>query len=171
MKKEVYFIRHAKPDYSKIDKNENINLPCFAPLSGEGRVDAKYLKDEINLIDKFIVVSPYTRALETAHQFIGTHPYDVDYNLHEWLPSKSFTGKVSDIAEINKEYKKNNGKFSEKYDYETKEEMKERVQKVIDYYSNCCDKIVLVCHARIIASFLDIEEPKYCQIIKYEFEI
>ena len=81
MKKEVYFIRHAKPDYSKIDKNENINLPCFAPLSGEGRVDAKYLKDEINLIDKFIVVSPYTRALETAHQFIGTHPYDVDYNL------------------------------------------------------------------------------------------
>lgn len=170
MKKEVYFIRHAKPDYSEIDKNGNIILPCFAPLSGEGRVDARRLKDEIRLLDKFVVVSPYTRALETAHQFIETHPYDVDYNLHEWLPSKSFTGKVKDIAKINEEYKKNNGKFSEKYDYETKEEMKERVQKVIDKYTKVTDKVVFVCHARLIAAFLDCEEPDYCQIIKYEFK-
>ncbi len=170
MKKEVYFIRHSKPDYSEIDINGNINLPCFAPLSGEGRVMAMGLKDEINLFDKFIVVSPYARALETAHNFIGTHPYDVDYNLHEWLPSKSFTGKVKDIADINKEYKKNDGKFSEKYDYETKEEMKIRMQKVIDKYTKTCDKIVLICHARLISAFLDIKEPEYCQIIKYEFE-
>jgi broad specificity phosphatase PhoE len=148
-------------------------MSSYAPLDGPGRIDAIRLRDELNLFDKFVVSSPYPRALETACIFANGHPMDVDVDLHEWLPSKSFTANISDFEKINKAYLDNNGELPKDgdFDYETKQELKERMQRVIDRYTKVGDKFVFVCHARLISAFLDCKEPDYCEIIKYEFEV
>lgn len=160
---ELYLIRHGQPDYSWINSNDNIMTSSYAPLTEKGVQQAIELRKKININDKIIISSPFTRALETARYLANGKEIIIENNLHEWLPSKSYNYVINDFSVINNAYKNNNGEFCDDYDYETKQELYDRMQKMIDKYKDN-KKVIFVCHARLIAAYLNCKEPKYCEI-------
>lgn len=170
---EIIFVRHSKPDYSNLNMELSNVLVNLCPLSNEGiklAEDNKFTVEELS--DFIILSSPYTRALQTATIMSAESNKSiiVEPLLHEWLPSKSFSIKCSEIFERNKKYKdmKKNGTIYE--DIETKEEMIERLTTILDKYKDLgYEKIVVFAHSRLISSFLDIKYLDYCQKIKFEY--
>lgn len=166
---KLVFIRHGEPDYSFINKEDNCQWSNLAPLTYTGKVQARELKDKnIRTLDKIIICSPYTRAFETAMLFANGKTVYVEPKLHEWLPSKSFSIKIKDIPLAHKEYKEGGNKI----DYETDEEMIERMNFVINKYKNA-QNLIIIAHARLICTYLKsigIEKNNldYCEVVEVE---
>lgn len=167
----LYLIRHGKTDYSQISKNENCSATNLAPLSEEGIKQAQTLQSFMKRLPSAkIISSPYTRALQTAYIASDRTDIEIEYNLHEWLPDKSFRIRVDKIAERNQDFKNR----VQNMNYEKTEEMQKRFASVIEKYKK--EKVLIVfSHARIIASFLQSIDAgniylKNCQIAELESE-
>jgi broad specificity phosphatase PhoE len=149
----ITFIRHAEPNYSFINKDDNCQWANLAPLSECGVEQAIALASYDELKNRVIISSPYTRALQTA-SILNTSQQNgnniiVEPLLHEWLPSKSFSLKAREVVTANKKFKKN-----EDGDYETIEEMVGRMNQVLDKYEKYGD-IIIVSHSRFITTYLN----------------
>lgn len=146
---KIFFIRHGEPDYSFIKKTDNCQWSNLAPLTNKGIEQALKLREDKNLKNKPIICSPYTRALQTATILANGKKILIEPKLHEWLPSKHFSIKSSEIVIANKEFKLN----CQNCDYETKEEMIERFSQVIEKYKDK-KELILVAHSRIMSTYL-----------------
>lgn len=158
----IYFIRHGKPDYSFIQEDMNCQWSNLAPLSEKGKLQALELRNQIDLNGKIILSSPYTRAFQTASILANGKDIIVEPLLHEWLPSKDFSNTVSEFETINLAFLKDKNTFN----YETREEMIKRMDTVLSKYDKKQDLIV-VCHSRLIETYLNIRHINFCEIIKY----
>ena len=169
---EIYFIRHSKPDYTFIDDNMNCQWSNLAPLTFDGVMLAKELRNNKELQDGTIISSPYTRAFQTASIFANGKDIIIEPLIHEWLPSKTFSIKAKDIPKTNKEYKKyeqqlENGIITKDIkDFETKEEMTKRMNNFIEKYKEY-DKLIVFSHSRFMSNFLNKKQFDYCEIVKY----
>lgn len=85
-----YLIRHGEPDYERIDTSPFYGFGrALAPLSERGILQAEAAAKDSRLKSaRFIVSSPYTRALQTAHIISKNTGLEVkvELDLHEWLP-------------------------------------------------------------------------------------
>lgn len=164
----IYFIRHGEPDYSFIKEDDNCQWANLAPLSGCGIEQAIELKMFEDLKDGIIISSPYTRALQTASILANGKNILIEPKLHEWLPSKNFSIKIKEIPYVNKEFKND----TQNCNYETKEEMINRMNYIINKYRKY-EKIIIVAHSRLISTYLqsigiDKRYLNYCEIFKLE---
>ena len=164
---EIYFIRHSKPNYSFINKNMNCQWSNLAPLNEDGVLLAKQLRNNKELENGIIISSPYTRALQTATIFANGKDVIVEPLLHEWLPSKSFTILAKDVNLANKEYKKSClENKSNDFDFETNEEMINRMNLFIEKYKNY-EKLIVFSHSRLMSTFLRRKDFDFCEVEKY----
>lgn len=164
----IYFIRHGEPNYSFINSNDNCQWANLAPLSSCGINQAINLKYFEDLQNKVILSSPYTRALQTATILADGKNVIIEPKLHEWLPSKNFSIKASEIENANRDYKNN----VQNCNYETKEEMITRMNSVLDKYKYYND-IIIVAHSRLITTYLQSiginkKHLSYCEVVKLE---
>lgn len=166
----IYFIRHGEPDYSFIKDNMNCQWSNLAPLTSKGIKQATNLREEKYLKEFTILSSPYTRAFQTASIFAEGKNIIIEPMLHEWLPSTKFDIQVKDIPIRNNYFKTN----TQNVNYETKEEMINRMNFVLNKYKDE-DNLVIFAHSRLICTYLQSiginkKYLNYCEIVKVGIE-
>lgn len=166
-------IRHGKADYSYGDSHNFIGHGNdLAPLNEEYICDViKTAKDKRLKEATLIVSSPYTRALQTAAIISKETGLDIkiEPDLREWEPDTTYQYTVSEMKEYYRDYRSNNGCHPKDrvVKWESIEELRNRIQSVIDKYQeyNC---IIFVFHKMAIESITGIEGAKNAEIIEYD---
>lgn len=118
---------------------------------------------------KLIIASPFGRTLHSAAILSKELNIDmrVETDLHEWLANVvSYEFLPDDIAK--KAYKalsENEGRhpIGETCLWESAEQMKKRVMKVLDKYKDF-DSVIVVCHGTLMQYVLGIPHPENGQI-------
>ncbi len=156
---EFIFVRHGEPDYERIaDWCKNPLLRDFAPLTKQGvqqiQETASKLQEEGAEI---ILASPYTRALETAYIVAKELGLEVmiEPDLHEWELDKKqkHKNKITEKLLLTALNKKVHIPFITGR-IETKEQVQERVFKVLQKYTSY-SKVIVCCHACVMGYVTD----------------
>lgn len=166
-----YLVRHGEADYSQMMESGFFGFGRdFASLSkiGIDQVE-KTAKDERLKTAQIIVSSPYTRALQTA-AIISRETglkFCVEVNLHEWIPDKTNQYKTSQEAfSLAKEFYENKGVYpkGQQLKWETFEEVRKRMQRVVEKYAGY-EKVIFVGHSMAFEALTGIENIKPAEII------
>lgn len=169
-----YFIRHGQMDTSmageKFYKGFSYNMMT---LSEKG-INQIYetAKDKRLLDAELIIVSPYGRTMHSAAILSKELNVEmrVETDLHEWLADAiSYEFLPDDAAE--KAYRcltENKGQHpeGEECSWESADQMKKRVRKVLDKYRNY-NKVIVVCHGTLMQYVLGINHPENGQIEQF----
>lgn len=175
---KVYLIRHSETDFSQVDSHHYVgygrDLSRITPKGIEIAKEAA--KSPIfNEVQK-ILISPYTRTMETALEIVKQHPdipTQVELLLHEWRPDKPGR-KLENYDQLKQIYRdyRNNTHITD-FDYETGPEIIARVSSVLDKYKDDYDCIACVTHGQVIRWMtgmdLDVEIP-YCGIYEMDYK-
>lgn len=171
---KVYLIRHSEPDFSQVDA---------AGYKGLARDLTRLTPDGIKIADKaaqspifqevqMILVSPYTRTMQTAHEFLKYHqiPSQVELLLHEWRPDKANRSDATK-EELDTAYQDFlNGTHNSVLDFETGDEVIARVKSVLDRYKDKYDCIACVTHGGVISQFTGERTIPFCGIYEIDYE-
>lgn len=172
---KVILIRHGEPDYDKCTEIGFTGLGRdMAPLTLKGVDQATKVAQFPGLKEcQKIIVSPYTRALQTAAIIAGETglKIEVEMNLHEWINDTTFSCSSSEEAlSLYADFCECKGVIpkGEKRVWESLEEVQRRVQNVLEKYKSD-SKIAIVAHGVVIERILGKTPIKYCY--PYEMEI
>ena len=171
-----YLIRHGKPDYTYGDTHGFIGQGHdFAPLKSDRIKDVIETSKDIRLKNAQIIISsPYTRALQTASIISKETGIDIIFepDIREWQPDLTYQYKNSDeMKEYYKDYVANNGVYpmNEHKNWETREQLNERVMSVINKYKEKYNKIIVVAHKMAFQSICDCGDMKPAEIFETHF--
>ncbi|MBU3106302.1 histidine phosphatase family protein [Clostridium gasigenes] len=170
---QFYFIRHGEQDWDIVEKH---NLKGQAidliPLTQNGINQANRAAKDIRICGSDIIIcSPYTRALQTASIISKNTGIDlsVEFDLREWQSDLTFDyDSKGQLIELWHDYLLHNGVYpqGEVKPWETKENLKKRINSVLIKYSNY-SKVIVVAHAEIFASLISTDEILHCSILEY----
>lgn len=175
---KVYLIRHSEPDFSQVDQAGYVGYGRdLTRLTPNGiKIAQKAAHDPIFQQIQLLLISPYTRTMETALEIIKQHPNiptQVELLLHEWRPD--LTGrKLTGLPQVNaafKDYLHNT--HNSKMDYETADQIVARVESVLDKYKNTYDSIGVITHGQVIRRMLKMDmrtSIPYCGIYKLNYK-
>ena len=171
MSKSLYLIRHGYSLHNELFQKmgtDAFRIPevIDSPLTTLGQTQALDLgkrwteKDNIELV----LVSPLTRALETAVNVFDSHtPIICQEFLREYPIGEDTCNQRSDTNLLIKNFPtvnfsdihlKKDTLWSEKR--ETIEELEKRIQQMVDYLRNRPEsKIAIVCHSSYLGQFKD----------------
>ena len=169
---KVYLIRHSEPSYDQV---------AAAGLRGYGRelrpltdrgiqIARERAKDPLFQEVQLMIASPYTRALQTALEFVRYHdiPLKVELGLREWQPDN--TGARIDNDELAEAAYQAFLKHPHErpadcpYHYDTIEDMQNRFMAVLKRYANQYDCIACVSHGTIISQMGPWSGLDYCDV-------
>jgi broad specificity phosphatase PhoE len=169
-----YLIRHGEPTYQPVDERKFIGHGRdLAPLTINGMEQLKATAKDNRLKDcDIIIASPYTRALQSAAVISKELGIDivVEVDLHEWIPDiVNFQHKTSeDCFALCRDFDSHKGippKDQIKV-WETAENMKNRMEKVLEKYSEY-KKVIVVCHGMVIRTVKYQDKIAHGEIIEY----
>ncbi|WP_207942255.1 hypothetical protein DOK78_000653 [Enterococcus sp. DIV2402] len=171
---KIYLIRHGEPDYGQVTEAKYKGFGRdLSRLTSDGIQQAQAIANHAIFDEsELLLVSPYTRTMQTALEITRFKeiPVCVELLLHEWLPDK--TGYKFENPEQMKvayhDYLK--GTKTSDLEFETKEEVYQRVASVFQHYKNAgytC--IACVTHAEVIRVFTKVERVKYCGIYEMAY--
>lgn len=169
MKTHFIFIRHGEPRYDEAEVKWNKSVGYnFGKLSDNGIAQAEEVaKKEILKDADLIISSPYTRALQTAAIIsrVTGIKLTVENDLHEWNPDENYIFDFEGTQAF-EEYLDNKGvhKFSDKYNWETYENVKKRVELTLLKYKDL-KKVIVVCHGIVMSSVTNFDDViEHCGI-------
>lgn len=168
---DIIFVRHGEPDYDIIRQRKwPVSMACLAPLSDAGVKQAENAAQNSQLLDADMVVSsPYTRALQTASIIsrICNYTVDVNFDLHEWLPDKTFRIRTeSEFLYALRSFRGDSDKKEREISWELRSEIKKRVTLSLQRYRDC-KKIIVVAHEEVIRSIKgSTDHINYCEIVE-----
>lgn len=169
----IYMIRHGVPNYNYVDEHNFI---------GHGNdlaeLDEEFIKDVIKTANderwkkaELIVSSPYTRALQTAAIISKSNNLDivVEPDLREWEPDLTYQYKGAEMREIYKDYYACNGvkPIDRNVNWESKEELRNRIEKVINKYKTKNKCVIFVFHQTAMQSVLGDKKIEPAEIVEY----
>lgn len=168
-----YFIRHGEQDWDMIEKyklkGQAIDL---IPLTEKGIGQAREAaRDERVRNSEIIISSPYTRALQTASIISKETGIDlhIEFDLREWQPHLAFDYDTKEqLLELWHDFVKYKGAYpeGENKPWETKEDLRRRINSVLDRYLNYSN-VTVVAHAEIFGSLIPVNEILHCSILEY----
>ena len=163
----IHFIRHGQPDYSNIKNTDPIYFSNLSPLTEKGINQANEINIENMKNSQIIIVSPYTRTMQTAAILSKNINKNilVNENLHEWLPDKTYQSKIANFTEYNKLFLRNE---CDKCNCETMEDLKIRLLKELDIYKEKYNEIIIVADQRLISSLIN-KDLKYCEVFDFTY--
>ncbi len=170
---KIFMIRHGKADYSYGDNHNFIGHGHDLAILDENHIQDVIItsKDERLKQADLIVASPYTRALQTAAIISKETGLDIkiEHDLREWEPDSKYLYKADETKGIYKEYIKNNGVHpsDKNVDWESKENLKNRVLSVIEKYKDNHECIIFVFHQMAIQSITNKEKVSPAEIVEY----
>ena len=170
----VYFVRHGETDYEVVAaRGVRGWATSFAPLSSLGRLQIDTIARDYRLQEAdAIVCSSYARALESAALLSRTlnKPLYVEYDLHEWLPQKDPLGEIDGELLRRASDELLPGSTGADAPWETVEEVRERVQRVLARYRGFA-RLVVVTHAVVIQCVLGTQRTiEHAEIVPFEFD-
>lgn len=171
----LYLVRHGEPDYSEMLEKGFFGFGrSFAPLSQKGINQAEITANDDRLKSASLIISsPYTRALQTASIIsrVTGLKLCVEVDLHEWEPDKSNRYTTSEESfMLAREFTAYKGVYPEgqQMRWETLEEVRKRMRKVADKYSDY-DKVIFVGHGMVFRTLAYIEKMKPGEIVEYTY--
>lgn len=169
-----YFIRHGQMDTSmageKFYKGFSYNMMT---LSEKGIQQIhETAKDKRLFSAELIIASPFGRTMHSAAILSKDLNVEmrVETDLHEWL-ADGVTYEFLPDEEAEKSYKsltenKGHHPAGQACLWESAEQMKKRVMKVLDKYTKY-DSVIVVCHGTLMQYVLGIEHPENGQIEEF----
>lgn len=164
---KVYFIRHSIPSYLKLENDDNYDEASTCGLNVEGMEKCVELGNKLkelipNLDEAFVISSPFERARQTALYSLPLgFDFKIEKDIHEWLPSKAHSILVKDFKKRNIEYIR--GNYGD--DIETPNEMKLRMEKVLNKYKDLgVETLIMFSHSRFISNYLNCKGLDYCEV-------
>ncbi len=170
----VYFVRHGETDYEVVAaRGVRGWATSFAPLSPLGRLQIDTIARDFRLQEAdAIVCSSYARALESAALLSRTlnKPLYVEYDLHEWLPQKDPLGEIDGELIRRASDELLPGRAGEDAPWESIEEVRERVLRVLTRYRGF-GQLVVVTHAVVIQCVLGTQRIiEHAEIVPFVFD-
>ena len=173
---KFYFIRHGHMDSSmagqKFYKGFSYNMMTLSEKGISQIYEAS--KNEILKDAELIIASPFGRTMHSAAILSKELNVDikVETDLHEWM-ADSVNYEYLPDEEAMRAYKclnDNKGKHpeGEECTWESADQMKERVLKVLDKYKDY-KAVIVVCHGTLMQYVLEIEHPENGQIEELEY--
>ncbi|MCI5937943.1 MAG: phosphoglycerate mutase family protein [Eubacterium sp.] len=166
-----YFVRHGEMDTSmagaKFYKGFSYNMMTLSE-KGIGQIK-ETAKDSRLANAELIISSPFGRTLHSAAILSKELNVDmkVETDLHEWLADGVTYEFLSDeeAAAAYQCLNKNAGQHPEKENcrWESAEQMKKRVMKVLNKYKDF-NSVIVVCHGTLMQYVLGIPHPENGQI-------
>lgn len=157
----LYFLRHGDTYSENIPENMSVSEASrMIPLSEFGKIQVQ----SVELPEDFdiIVISDSLRTKQTAeilkkakHMNI---PVVVESDLHPWESG------AEDWKEYWKRYYNFVTAYSPNAGYETKESMRERVEKVVSKYTNF--NTLVIAHSVLLSNYINRDYLKYCELVK-----
>lgn len=173
-KMKVYLIRHSEPDFSQVKAANYLGYRReLTRLTPNGiQIAKKMATDQIFKEVEMLLISPYTRTLETALEITRQHPQiptQIELALHEWAPDKNDQARQTD-QEVKTAYQDFiNQTHLSTLNFESGSEVRNRVKSVLDRYKTKYDCIAVVTHGIVIRQMMqlnnDVDIP-YCGIYK-----
>lgn len=171
-----YFIRHGQMDTSmagkKFYKGFSYNM---LTLSEKGIYQIhETAKDKRLSAAELIITSPFGRAMHSAAILSKDLNVEirVETDLHEWLADGVTYEFLTDKAagKAYRELAENKGYHPDGEDclWESAEQMKERVMKVLDKYTQY-HSVIVVCHGTLMQYVLGMEHPDNGQIQEFVY--
>lgn len=171
---QFYLIRHGEPQW---DVNEQYKLKGhgrdLVPLTAAGAKQVSLAARDERLRDaELIVSSPYTRALQTAAILSKELGLDIriEFDLREWQPDLTFEyDSLERLAELGSDYDAHHGVYppGETKLWESKELLRNRVEKVIDQYLGF-QKVIITGHGMAFRTLVGEEaEIPHASISEY----
>lgn len=149
---KLYFIRHGEAEHNvaaKIHGDAAYDMPEFwnPSLTEKGIQQARRLQKIMDLHDKYIIVSPLQRALETAFEGFPGSTFQIDDRVSEFNPAWRCNRRI-DAATLRDEWPEHLIECSEATPTagETKEDLLERAKNFIKYAKDRGDDLVVVTH-------------------------
>lgn len=172
-----YFIRHGQMDTSmageKFYKGFSYNMMT---LSEKGMKQIREAAKDVRLAGaELIIASPYGRTMHSAAILSKELNLEikVETDLHEWLADAvTYEYLPDELAEESyKALTENEGRHpaGKICSWESAEQMKKRVRKVLDKYTNY-NSVIVVCHGTLMQYVLGMPHPENGQIEKWEYE-
>ncbi len=173
---KIIFIRHGEPNYDICDQRGFVGQGRdLAPLTSIGVEQAEAVsKDSLLVGSEIILSSPYTRALQTA-AIISQNtrlPIQVEVDLHEFIPDKTFTYKGKEESYIlHKDFWDCHGSYpaGEVRKWETIDEIIARVVPVLKKYIDH-KKVIVVSHGGVIRRFVGLGNIEFCKAYEVNFD-
>jgi broad specificity phosphatase PhoE len=149
---KLYMIRHGEADHNvgaKIHGDAAYDMPKYwnPSLTEKGIAQARQLQTIMDLHDKYIIVSPLQRALETAYEGFPGATFQIDDRVTEFNPAWRCNRRI-DLATLLDEWPGHQIECSVKTPTaeETKEDLLERARKFIEYCKDRGEDLVMVTH-------------------------
>ena len=173
----LYLIRHGEADYGEMMEKGFWGFGrSFAPLSQNGINQAETIANDARLKSaELIVSSPYTRALQTAAIIsrVTGLKICIEVDLHEWEPDKLNLYTTSEEAfMLTHEFNLHKGVYPEgqQMRWETLEEVKSRMRRVADKYTDY-NKVIFVGHGMAFRTLTYIEQMKPAEIVECAYNL
>ncbi|GEO57050.1 histidine phosphatase family protein [Companilactobacillus bobalius] len=171
---KIYLIRHSEPDFSQVDAAGYTGLARdLTRLTPKGiEIADKAAQDPAFNEIQMLLISPYTRTMQTAQEILKYHqiPNQVELLLHEWRPDKSGKMDVTEkqLALAYKDYL--NGTHKSDLDFETREEVMQRVNSVFDRYKDKYSCIGCVTHGGVMTQYTGDRMTPFCGIYEINYK-
>lgn len=171
---KLYFVRHGEADHNigaKIYGDAAYDMPPFwnPSLTEKGCEQARQLQTIMDLQDKYIIVSPLQRALETAYEGFPGATFHIDDLVSEFNPSWRCNRRI-DAATLRDEWPEHIIDCSEATptEEETHESLRERVCRFLEAMRQFGEDVVIVSHHDFIRAVFDeisyeCERIRHCQ--------
>jgi broad specificity phosphatase PhoE len=155
-----YLMRHGAPQYDMGEERGLIGaFRDMVPLTEEGIVQVEARADDFRPLKiDLILSSPMTRSLQTAALLSRELdlPLSVDFDLHEWLPDKTFAyDKGAQIIFAFEEMLAHGGEWpdGETRNWEPLSAVRARVTAVLQQYTHL-NTVLVTCHGAVIQSLV-----------------
>ena len=171
-----YFIRHGQMDMSMAEKKFYKGFAFnMMTLSEKGMEQIHETAKDARLQDaELIITSPYGRTMHSAAILSKELSLEirVETDLHEWLADGvSYEFLPNEAAEeAYRNLIENQGHHPKGIQciWESAEQMKERVMKVLDQYKDY-NAVIVMCHGTLMQYVLGIEPPENGQIEEFVY--
>lgn len=176
---KLVFIRHGEPEFIArqhyFPKYEGRRYDLLH-LTTRGRQQVEARITELRGFNpNLILSSPYTRALHTAAIVSRAMNLEIviEPELHDWLPLKDSSAKVSaDLIEQKaREFLafKTTGLLPEDRTWETEDEMRQRTNRIFKRYEHL-PTVIVSTHEAVIRSITRTENVPYGALIPYDWD-
>lgn len=158
---KLYLIRHGEADHNvgaKLYGDAAYDMPQYwnPSLTEKGIQQARRLQTMIELQDKYIIVSPLQRALETAHEGFPGATFRIDDRVSEFNPAWRCNRRI-DVATLRDEWPEHMIYCSEVTPVaeETKEDLLARASSFIEDMRQFGEDVVIVSHFDFLCAVLE----------------
>ena len=177
----IYLIRHAQSSFNAVyDANKPDPMIFDAPITELGKTQAQRAHSLVKQLDlKTVIVSPFTRTLQTAQLIFGNRlPFQVNSEVREQLCNSCDVGSPPhvlaraypylDFDHLNDCWWHDGEKDYRGIAVEPEKVLQERAGRFVDFLKNeNIHSTAIVSHGNFIRALTGIQ-PKNCEVLEFD---